>query len=160
MAASGYVAKTWRGGKIVDHWKSKGAAKDCNNSRGLLLADHALKVLTGLLQDAADKPYREYVGPDQHGCTKSHGTEFAIHVTRAFTDWCKMMGKSFFILFVDLTKAFDLAIREILFGWKHNFDDDPMEFLCNFGLSRKDAETLANDIDNNGCLLDQLGLPE
>ena len=91
MCLSGYVAKDWRGGRIVDRWKSTCSARDCNTSRNLLLADHSMKVLTGLFQDDVE--------------------EFAIHTTRAFTDWCRSMGRSLFILFVDLTKAFDLVIR-------------------------------------------------
>eukprot|EP00973_Karenia_brevis_P043162 5978411-Karenia_brevis.AAC.1 len=86
MCWFGYVAKDWRGGRISDRWKSKGCAKDCNNSRGLLLADHSMKVLTGLLQNEIEEPYKAYVGPDQHGCNGGHGTDFAIHMTRAFTD--------------------------------------------------------------------------
>ena len=157
---SGYVAQTWRGGRIKDLWKAKGSAKDCNNSRGLLLADHAGKVLTGLLQNEVDETYRAYIGPDQHGCAAGHGTEFAVHMTRTFTDWCTMMGRSCFILFVDLTKAFDLAVRELLLGWRQNFVEDPIEFLMSLGLERHDAASVAADIDSNGCLLTQLGLPD
>ena len=157
---SGYVAQSWRGGKIKDLWKAKGTAKDCNNSRGLLLSDHSGKVLTGLLQADVDAAYHSYIGPDQHGCAAGHGTEFAVHMSRAFSEWCNMMGRSCFILFVDLTKAFDLAIRELLLGWRQNFMDDPIDFLVSVGLDQHNAEAVAADIHNNGCLLTQLGLPE
>eukprot|EP00973_Karenia_brevis_P087388 12115484-Karenia_brevis.AAC.1 len=86
MCRAAYVALDWRGGRLADLWKAKGSAKDCNNSRGLLLADHAVKVLTGLVQNDVADIYNEYIGPDQHGCAQGHGTEFAIHLTRTFID--------------------------------------------------------------------------
>jgi len=157
---AGYVAQSWRGGRIKDLWKGKGTARDCNNSRGLLLSDHSGKVFTGLLQAEVNDTYHAYIGPDQHGCATGHGTEFAVHMTRAFTDWCKVMGRSCFILFVDLTKAFDMAVRELLIGWRQNFLTDPIDFLMSVGLARHDAETFAADINTDGCFLTQLGLPE
>ena len=82
----------------------------------MLLSDHSGKVLTGLLQAEVNDTYHAYIGPDQHGCATGHGTEFAVHMTRAFTDWCKVMGRSCFVLFVDLTEAFDMAVRGLLIG--------------------------------------------
>ena len=70
------------------------------------------------------------------------------------------MSRSYFILFVDLTKAFDLAVRELLLGWRQNFCDDPVDFLMSFGIARHDAECIASDIGANGCLLEQLDVPE
>jgi hypothetical protein len=43
------VPYQWRGGTILDLYKGKGDPLDCNSSRGLLISDHALKVLTSLL---------------------------------------------------------------------------------------------------------------
>ena len=41
-----------------------------------------------------------------------------------FIDCCKMMGWSCFVLFVDLSKAFDYAVREVVMGWMESAPDD------------------------------------
>ena len=38
---------SWAGGSIVDAYKRKGAIENCDNSRGLLLSDHAGKSFSG-----------------------------------------------------------------------------------------------------------------
>eukprot|EP00973_Karenia_brevis_P039530 5456815-Karenia_brevis.AAC.1 len=57
MARIRYVAKQWRGGRIVDLWKGKGSTTVASNSRGLLLSDHAAKVFTGLCFEEAEPVY-------------------------------------------------------------------------------------------------------
>lgn len=68
------------------------------------------------------------------------------------------MGRSAFILFVDLTKAFDLAIREFVLGWQQNFDKDPKSFLMGLGLSEEHAQSAALEVNKHGGLLNELGL--
>ena len=45
-------------------------------------------------------------------CKSAHAT----HILVTFMEVCKKRKKSFFVLFVDLVKAFDQVIRELVFG--------------------------------------------
>ena len=42
----------WKGGWMVTPWKGKGSTTECNDHRGILVADAMSKVPTGLLKDA------------------------------------------------------------------------------------------------------------
>eukprot|EP00973_Karenia_brevis_P052823 7343752-Karenia_brevis.AAC.1 len=92
----------------------------------------------------------------QFGCAKRRGTAFANHIVRSFIDTCKVKGLSAFILFLDLRKAFDYCIREVLLGWSHAQYGDKTAYLMRLGLSAENAEALRNDLDRNGGLLEQL----
>ena len=50
IVANGTVPPQWKGGRLARLYKGKGDAADCNSHRGLLIADHASKVFTSLLQ--------------------------------------------------------------------------------------------------------------
>ena len=63
-----------------------------------------------------------------------------------------------FILFVYLSRAFDMAIREFRIGFKHGFDGDKLEHLYNLGLSADDAKTLLAELDAQGCFFNSLGI--
>jgi hypothetical protein len=83
-----------------------------------------------------DEQYHSYVGSEQFGCTSGQGTAFANHYSRCFLDYCKLRAWSCCVIFVDLVKAFDFAIREILLGWRRSFDGDKIGWLMSLGLSR------------------------
>ena len=55
---------------------------------------------------------------------------------------------------MDLSKAFDFAIREILLGWRQGFDGDELEHLVGIGLSEKDAFDLMRGLLENECVLE------
>ena len=64
-----------------------------------------------------------------------------------------------FILFLDLSKAYDFAIREILLDFRQGFSgdrDEKLRILVGLGLEYADAETLLNELESEGCLLSQL----
>ena len=57
VAASFKWPWRWRGGSMVNVWKGKGNASDCDAHRGILLADHSGKALTGILKRELDPTY-------------------------------------------------------------------------------------------------------
>ena len=61
------------------------------------------------------------------------------------------------IPFVDLSKAFDFAIREILLSWRQGFDGDKRTHLMSLGLSEKEADDLISELVSDGGLLEWLG---
>ena len=46
-------------------FKNMGSPMNCDDNRGLLIGDHAGKVLTGLLQDAVTPAYQAFAGDSQ-----------------------------------------------------------------------------------------------
>ena len=66
---------------------------------------------------AAIAPQRNSAMPDtQFGATALQGADFATHILLTFMEICRKRKKYFFVLFVNLVKAFDKVIRELMFG--------------------------------------------
>ena len=110
------VHKLWRGGRLVELFK-KGSSLECDIYRGLLISDHMSKVFTKILDLYVKPYYLAYVPSVQCGGVPKKGTDFANHVVRSVIDYALLKGLSLGVVFIDLTKAFDFAIRELAFGW-------------------------------------------
>ena len=132
---------------------------DCNNSRGLLISDHLAKSFTTLLKNKARDSYEGFVHEEQCGCIRGKGTEFATHIIRSFIDYCHMSGLCFFVLFLDLEKAFDRVIREFLLDMPSTLTEDPVEYITSLGLPQDRAAELVAEILSNGPFLQQIGVP-
>lgn len=78
-----------------------------NSYRGLLVSDHVGKVLASLLQQHLEPHYMRQVGESQFGAIGARGTGVPSLMLRSFIDICKLFSLSMFVLFVDLSKAFD-----------------------------------------------------
>ena len=162
MLAVGWFATRWRGGRLAKLWKRKSSTLVCDNFRGLLLADHASKVMTGLLQHRLRCAYEKEVAPEQFGCAKNRGTSHAAAYTAFFNDACRLAERSMSILFVDLTKAFDMALREVLLGWMPPMSEAPDEqktaYLSGLGLSDLEAADMCEFINRTGGILAEAGV--
>ena len=55
--------------------------------------------------------------PNQHGAVALRGTDFASHIIATAIDIAALLTLNIFVLFVDLTKAFDRVIRQLPLGW-------------------------------------------
>ena len=66
--------------------------------------------------------YMRNMPPSQHGAVAGKGTDLAHHYVLASLDLACNLALSIALLFVDWQKAFDKAIREIVFGWPHDLD--------------------------------------
>jgi hypothetical protein len=77
---------------------------------------------------------------------------------RTFMDLCRSLGLSFLIIFIDLSKAFDRAIRELVMGAMKGADLDTRSLFRKLGLTDVQADELADFIDANGPLLTQMGV--
>lgn len=78
-------------------YKGKNDPAITDNSRGLLISDHASKLYTGLLRSRIDDIYSTYIPTEQFGCAKGRGTIFATHLLRSFIDYCSLVSWSFLI---------------------------------------------------------------
>jgi len=166
VALHGIISKTlqsrvvpvpWKGGKLVNLWKGRADPRTCGHHRGLLLGDHSGKVFTSLLKSQLEGVYSKFLPDSQSGCVRGRGTSFVCHTSRAFLDHCQLKALSAFVLFLDLTKAFDLVVREFVFGVRQGSESDIDEEIKALGLLPEDALELAQELSLHGSLLDQLG---
>eukprot|EP00973_Karenia_brevis_P085828 11905929-Karenia_brevis.AAC.1 len=97
-----------------------------------------------------DPIYNVKVPIDQHGATAKRGTDFAHHIVRSFIDYANMAKLSFFVLFLDLIKAFDRIVRELVFGWPPDVPSDHAQYLTDLGIPPKAAEYIAEYVDSHG----------
>ena len=141
-------------------FKNKGSPMNCDDYRGLLIGDHAGKVLTGLLQDAVTPAYQAFVGDNQYGAVPGLSTALASHLVRSFMDLCKLMGWSSFILFVDLKKAFDKAIRELVMGWMQGDERERHEVIAGLGIAPPFVRGIVDFIEKEKPVLQQLHLDD
>ena len=72
--------------------------------------------------------YHQYIRAEQFGAAKRRSSTFASHMSQTFVERCRMHAMSYFLLSVDLIKAFDIAIREILLGWPQGLKGDKVEY--------------------------------
>ena len=143
---SGNVPWKWRGGRIVSRWKGKGDQQVCENHRGLLISDHASKVLASLVHTNLNEKYTRFVGPFRFGATAKRGADLA-HVLRfALLGVCHSSGWSGAVFYLDLARAVDAAIREVVVGPMGNPEDAMRTLFTKLGLSFVDANDLSNYI--------------
>ena len=115
-----------------------------------------MKVLTSWMKDETSEAYEKQLHDEQHGSRKGRGTDYACHTSRSIVDYAKRNCLSLFCLFIDLSKAIDKVIREILLAWPQGYQGDFADkcaLLTSYGLSSVDAIEMATWIDSTGGLL-------
>jgi hypothetical protein len=145
----------WCGGRVVNLWKQKGDHQDCDNFRGLLLADHAAKGLTTIIEEDIDPNYCEHIPSHQYGAVRLRGTDFATHVVCSVTALAEMRNQSIFVLFVDLVKAFDEVVREVVVGWGDRPEHEHLEYLISLGVADEAAKWIIGYIRTHGAGFEQ-----
>ena len=112
----GKVLQDMRDTKIITLYKNKGPRSHFNNHRGIFLlgiADKAFaRVILPRLQKLAERVYHE----SQCGFISQRSTTDMIFCVRQLQEKCKEQNVPLYIVFNDLTKAFDLLSREGLFA--------------------------------------------
>ena len=73
--------------------------------------------------------------------TALRGADVATHILVTFMEICRKRKTFFFVLFVDLVKAFDRVIRELVFGIPPGVTD-ANKHLSDLGLSVSQFEFL------------------
>ena len=77
------------------------------------MADHSGKAIAGMVKRAIDPQYNIHQ-PDNQYAAPRKGTDIATHVIKSAIAAAAMMQMSIFVLFVDLVKAFDKIIRQLV----------------------------------------------
>ena len=83
----------------------------CDNHRGISLLSVAGKILACVLLNRLNE-HLEQSPESQCGCRKDRGTIDMIFTARQLQEKCQEQNVDLYMTFVDLTKEFDLVIRE------------------------------------------------
>eukprot|EP00973_Karenia_brevis_P015981 2184649-Karenia_brevis.AAC.1 len=65
----------------------------------------------------------------QCGAVRKRGTDFATHLVASAVAAASMMSLSIFVLFLDLVKAFDRVVRQLVVGWGNSPTHDRKAYL-------------------------------
>ncbi|CAK0804335.1 unnamed protein product [Prorocentrum cordatum] len=128
----------WAGGRLAEVFKNKGARDDPDEYRGVVLEDHLAKGMKEVLAPHVFDAYNKGIPDSQHGAVGGRGTDMAAFLLQCFVPYCDVRGLSYFVLFVDLVKAFDKILREITFCIPPH-EPDPYAYLRARGLTHKQA---------------------
>jgi hypothetical protein len=153
----------WKGGRVATLWKKKGDYQICDNSRGLLVSDHVGKILPDLIKDDLAPIIAARLPPSQYGGVEGGGTDFPNHTLRLLVEYAKADSLSLFILFVDLSQAFDRVVREVVCGWPQqrqgasdaSTDAARLAYLISIGVNALAANHIVKDVRTNGTVLER-----
>ena len=119
------MARMWSGGAVTQEWcdalmvpvPKKGDLTRCDNWRGISLLEVAGKVFAKTLQSRLQQLAEERVLPEsQCGFRKGRGCADMSFAARMVVEKVREHNDKAFLLFVDLTKAYDSVARSAL--WK------------------------------------------
>ena len=113
----GCLPQDLKDARIVHLYKGKGDKSSCDNYRGISLLSIAGKILSKVILNRLNTHLLDETVPEsQCGFRKNRGTVDMIFTARQIQEKCKEQNKDLYMLFVDLTKAFDTVSRPGL--WK------------------------------------------
>ena len=97
---------------VLTVYKGKGDPMKYGSYRGIKLLEHAMKVLERIVEHRI----RQQIEVDdmQFGFMKGKGTTDAIFTVRQMQENFRVKGKKLYFGFVDLEKAFDRVLREVM----------------------------------------------
>ena len=144
---------SWRGGSFTNVFKKKGNPQVCDNHRSILLADRVGKVLVGRIKDLFEPTYITRMPACQHGAVPGKGTDLASHLVLSAAAAAAMLNLSKYILFVDLVKAFDKVVRQIVYGWGPSPLEDKAAYLLGSGVFPSSARWIVQCLEERGHLL-------
>jgi len=110
------VPTNWGNGRVEALWKGKGSKLDPAMYRGLNIGSTVAKVVINIILNRLQTWYNCQLTDNQYGFRQNRGTNDATFVTKRFQQISNDQCLTGFLLFVDLSAAFDHIARDWL--WK------------------------------------------
>ena len=123
-----------KGGTLVRAFKNKGTPLDVSNYRGLLISNHAAKVLHTACRATLLPFFTLSAAPMQLGGRPGASVTHAAHACRTFLHWCKRSCTTAAILFLDIRAAFYRVIRPLV-AQSCTLNEQLLRVAEKFGLS-------------------------
>ena len=111
------IPKSWSHSKLVALWKGseKGSIKDPTAYRGLQIGSTMCKIMVIIIINRLNKWYDTQLLDQQQGFRAGRGTADGIYTVKRIQQITDKMKKPAYVLFVDLSAAFDHVVRKWLF---------------------------------------------
>ncbi len=121
--------------------------------------DHVSKLFIGLLQRELRSALPAILPDEQCGCVAVRGTSFVHHSARLFTELAAIKRTSLAMFLIDLSAAFDTAVRENAYGLDQGECRDPFEVLSSVGLRGQVLEEAYRNIVQYRSVPENAGVP-
>lgn len=121
------IPKSWGHSKLVTLWKgpTKGKVDDPTTYRGLQIGSTLCKIIIVIIINRLKSWYEKQLLDQQQGFRSARGTTDGIFFAKSVQQITSKMKKPTYVLFVDLSAAFDHVERSWLFKTIRNrFSDD------------------------------------
>ena len=109
------ISELWRKTTITALYKNKGKRKECKNYRGLSIGSTLLKLAMAIILERLRPWYNKQLLPNQNGFRQYFGCPDAIFSIKSIQNISSRLNKEVYLLFVDLTAAYDWCVRKWLF---------------------------------------------
>ena len=118
------IPDEWRKTTITALYKNKGSRKECKNYRGISIGSSFLKLAMAIIIERIKPWYNDQLLPNQNGFRQFFGCPDAIFALKSIQHISSRLNQETYILFVDLTAAYDWCVRTWLFQSIFNRIDD------------------------------------
>lgn len=118
------IAPDWGNSRLKTLWKGKGSKKDPSKYRGLSIGSIVCKLIMNIILSRLQPWYEAQLTEEQNGFRSNRGTTDGIYTIKRIQQITNRKKQPLYLLFVDLTAAFDHIPR----GWM--FDSIRLRF-CN-----------------------------
>ena len=122
IISEGCIPTDWQESFIVNLYKSKGDALKRGNYRGLKLIEQVMKVLERVVEGLIRQ--RVEIDEMQCGFMSGRGTTDAIFIVRQLQEKHLAANKPLYKAFIDLEKAFDRVLRDVIWWAMHKLGID------------------------------------
>jgi len=109
IVKEGCIPEDWKSSVVLPIYKEKGDPMECGSYGRIKLLEHDMKVVI-------EHRIRQQIDIDdmQFGFVKGKGTTNAIFILRQMQEKFRAKGNKLYFGFVDLEKAFDRVLREVI----------------------------------------------
>ncbi len=109
------IPSAWANSRLKTLWKGKGKKKDPVKQRGLSIGSTVCKLIINLILGRLRSWYEAQLTDEQNGFRTNRGTTDGIYTTKRVQQITNRKKQPLYLLFVDLTAAFDHIPRKWLF---------------------------------------------
>ena len=109
------VPPAWGNSRLTTLWKGKGSKKDPTKYRGLSNGSIVCKLIVNIVLSRLRPWYEAQLTQEQNGFRSNRGTTDSIYTVKRIQQIASRKMQPIYLLFVDLTAAFDHIPREWMF---------------------------------------------